>query len=592
MAKSSVQYVCSDCGWNGVKWFGRCPSCGSWGTIEEFHEAPSRTKTHASHRANAPLPTVVSAQPVLPVQPVQPMQPQESLKPQDLQPQDPWQSQDLQPQESPQTQESLQSQDPWQSQDRAQSARTSQQTQPSTRQPFQQSSHQPQARTGRSPEDVRIHTGFSEFDRVLGGGIVPGSVVLMAGEPGIGKSTLLLETAANIARQSGNSAATNSTVDAANSSTADAADSSAASANSTPDSTTANPTAPVLYISGEESQSQVRMRAQRIGATCPELLIASTTDLGSALTLIEQTKPRLVVADSVQTIYSDQVDGIPGGSTQVREVATALIDSAKRTDTPMLLVGHVTKDGSIAGPRTLEHLVDVVCQFEGEPQTALRLLRSIKNRFGPTDEVGCFDMSGEGIEEVRDPSGLFLSDGDDDLAGTCITFTMDGHRSLPIEVQALVTKSVLPSPRRATNGIDQNRLAMIVAVVYRHAGLNLLANDLYVSTIAGGSAREPADDLAIAAALASAATDSPIDRRTVAFGEISLTGQIRPVPRLENRLREAARLGYKRAVVPRNRRYDGRRPTPGIELVEVRNLAEALRALGVEKQRRRVTASE
>lgn len=572
MAKSSVQYVCSDCGWNGVKWFGRCPSCGSWGTIEEFHEAPSRTKTHASHRANAPLPTVVSAQPVLPVQPVQPMQP-------------------MQPQESLQTQD-LQPQDPWQSQDFAQPAHASQQTQSSTRQPFQQSSHQPQARTGRSPEDVRIHTGFSEFDRVLGGGIVPGSVVLMAGEPGIGKSTLLLETAANIARQSGNSAATNSTVDAANSSTADAADSSAASANSTPDSTTANPTAPVLYISGEESQSQVRMRAQRIGATCPELLIASTTDLGSALTLIEQTKPRLVVADSVQTIYSDQVDGIPGGSTQVREVATALIDSAKRTDTPMLLVGHVTKDGSIAGPRTLEHLVDVVCQFEGEPQTALRLLRSIKNRFGPTDEVGCFDMSGEGIEEVRDPSGLFLSDGDDDLAGTCITFTMDGHRSLPIEVQALVTKSVLPSPRRATNGIDQNRLAMIVAVVYRHAGLNLLANDLYVSTIAGGSAREPADDLAIAAALASAATDSPIDRRTVAFGEISLTGQIRPVPRLENRLREAARLGYKRAVVPRNRRYDGRRPTPGIELVEVRNLAEALRALGVEKQRRRVTASE
>lgn len=589
MAKSSVQYVCSDCGWNGVKWFGRCPSCGSWGTIEEFHEAPSRTKTHASHRANAPLPTVVSAQPVLPAQPVQPMQPQESLQIQDLQPQESPQTEgSLQPQESPQPQESLQSQDPWQSQDRAQSVRTSQQTQPSTRQPFQQPSRQPQARTGRSPEDVRIHTGFSEFDRVLGGGIVPGSVVLMAGEPGIGKSTLLLETAANIARQSGNSAAINSTVDAANSSTADAADSSTASANST----TANPTAPVLYISGEESQSQVRMRAQRIGATCPELLIASTTDLGSALTLIEQTKPRLVVADSVQTIYSDQVDGIPGGSTQVREVATALIDSAKRTDTPMLLVGHVTKDGSIAGPRTLEHLVDVVCQFEGEPQTALRLLRSIKNRFGPTDEVGCFDMSGEGIEEVRDPSGLFLSDGDDDLAGTCITFTMDGHRSLPIEVQALVTKSVLPSPRRATNGIDQNRLAMIVAVVYRHAGLNLLANDLYVSTIAGGSAREPADDLAIAAALASAATDSPIDRRTVAFGEISLTGQIRPVPRLENRLREAARLGYKRAVVPRNRRYDGRRPIPGIELVEVRNLAEALRALGVEKQRRRVTASE
>lgn len=533
MAKSSVQYVCSECGWNGVKWFGRCPSCGSWGTIEEFHEAPSRTKTHASHAATGPLPAVV------PSGPAHTMALQTRGIPQPA---------DYRPGESQQP-HAGQAQSPFSQQ---------------PAQPQQQRSRQSPSQPDRSPDDARIHTGFSEFDRVLGGGIVPGSVVLMAGEPGIGKSTLLLETAANVARH--NSLPNNGP---------DAADSSSAAAN-----------APVLYISGEESQSQVRMRAQRIGAACSELLIASTTDLGAALTLIEQTKPRLVVADSVQTIYSDQVDGIPGGSTQVREVATALIDSAKRTDTPMLLVGHVTKDGSIAGPRTLEHLVDVVCQFEGDPQTALRLLRSVKNRFGPTDEVGCFDMSGEGIEEVRDPSGLFLSDGDDDLAGTCITFTMDGHRSLPIEVQALVTKSVLPSPRRATNGIDQYRLAMIVAVVYRHAGLNLLANDLYVSTIAGGSAREPADDLAIAAALASAATDSPINRRTVAFGEISLTGQIRPVPRLENRLREAARLGYKRAVVPRNRRYDGRKPIPGIELVEVSTLAEALRALGVEKRRR------
>lgn len=464
MAKSSVHYVCSDCGWNGGKWYGRCPNCGSWGTIDEYHEAPSRTKTRIPATATAQ--TAELARPAT--------------------------AQDSEPME-------------------------------------------------------RIHTGFEEYDRVLGGGIVPGSVVLMAGEPGIGKSTLLLETASNVARQGKGT---------------------------------------VLYISGEESQAQVRMRAQRIGAACDDLLIASTTDLATALDLISSTKPRLVVADSVQTIYASEVDGIPGGSTQVREVTTALIDAAKGSNTPVLLVGHVTKDGSIAGPRTLEHLVDVVCQFEGEPQTALRLLRSTKNRFGPTDEVGCFDMSGEGIEEVPDPSGLFLSDGDETPAGTCITFTMDGHRSLPIEVQALVTKSVLPSPRRATNGIDQNRLAMIVAVIYRHAQINLLANDLYVSTIAGGSAREPADDLAIAAALASAATDTPIDRTTVVFGEISLTGQIRPVPRLENRLREAARLGYTRAIVPRNRRYDGRKALKGIELVEVASLKEALRALGIAQRRR------
>ena len=588
MAKSNVQYVCSECGWNGVKWFGRCPSCGSWGTIEEFHEAPSRTKTHAAHRvsANAPLPTVVAAG-----------ERDTAVRSAAA---DPWEAvaeaqtgfDQAELRQSGPSQSGSAQYEPAQSSPAQSEIPRSDDSPSPTDHDFPadinlRNSNRRASHTSNSPEDVRIHTGFSEFDRVLGGGIVPGSVVLMAGEPGIGKSTLLLETAANVARQSGNAprpsgdAATSDIATDTTTDTANPADTTNSMAPAGPSS--GDPAAPVLYISGEESQSQVRMRAQRIGAACPQLLIASTTDLGAALTLIEQTKPRLVIADSVQTIYSDQVDGIPGGSTQVREVATALIDSAKRTDTPMLLVGHVTKDGSIAGPRTLEHLVDVVCQFEGDPQTALRLLRSVKNRFGPTDEVGCFDMSGEGIEEVRDPSGLFLSDGDDDLAGTCITFTMDGHRSLPIEVQALVTTSVLPSPRRATNGIDQNRLAMIVAVIYRHAGLNLLANDLYVSTIAGGSAKEPADDLAIAAALASAATNKPIERTTVAFGEISLTGQIRPVPRLESRLREAARLGYKRAIVPRNRRYDGRRPIPGIELVEVRNLAEALRALGVEK---------
>ena len=267
----------------------------------------------------------------------------------------------------------------------------------------------------------------------------------------------------------------------------------------------------------------------------PNLLLASTTDLSTVLGLIEQFKPALAIVDSAQTIVSQDVDGISGGSTQVREVASALIDTAKTLDIPVLLVGHVTKDGSIAGPRTLEHLVDVVCQFEGDAETALRMLRAVKNRFGPTDEVGCFDMSGEGIEEVTDPSGLFLSTGNGSAAtqvdGTCVTFTLDGHRSLPIEVQALVTKSVLPTPRRAANGVDSNRIAMLVAVLYRHGGINLLANDLYISTIAGGQAREPGCDLAIVAALASAAKSKPIPRTTCAIGEISLTGQVRPVPR-------------------------------------------------------------
>lgn len=389
---------------------------------------------------------------------------------------------------------------------------------------------------------ARVPTGFSEFDRVLGGGIVPGSVVLIAGEPGIGKSTLLLETAGNIARTHRDGT--------------------------------------VLYISGEESQAQIRLRATRINAVEPNLLLAATTDLGTALGLIEHHRPSLAIVDSAQTIVSQDVDGISGGSTQVREVASALIDTAKTLDVPVLLVGHVTKDGSIAGPRTLEHLVDVVCQFEGDSETALRLLRAVKNRFGPTDEVGCFDMSGEGIEEVTDPSGLFLSSNGDTTSapveGTCVTFTLDGHRSLPIEVQALVTDSVLPTPRRAVNGVDGSRIAMLTAVLYRHGKLNLLGNDLYVSTIAGGIAKEPGCDLAIVAALASAAKHSPIPRTTCALGEISLTGQVRPVPRLEYRLREAARLGFTTAVVPILRKPI---TVPGLRIVQVDTLADALASL-------------
>ena len=509
MAKTSSQFVCSECGWSGPKWLGRCPECGQWGTIEEFHEA----RPSASSRTAAPGRTSRTLSHAVPDSAAKPI-------------------------------------------------------------------------TEISTENIsRIDTGFTEFNRVLGGGIVPGSVTLIAGEPGIGKSTLLLQTAGNIARV----VAGDSTFRGAGQRSAQQSGRAQGNASNTVpmrgnvSSTHANT---VLYISGEESQAQVRLRASRINAVEPNLLLASTTDLSTVLGLIEQNKPALAIVDSAQTIVSQEVDGISGGSTQVREVASALIDTAKTLDIPVFLVGHVTKDGSIAGPRTLEHLVDVVCQFEGDSETALRMLRAVKNRFGPTDEVGCFDMSGEGIEEVTDPAGLFLSGDGPDAAnaapveGTCVTFTLDGHRSLPIEVQALVTTSVLPTPRRAVNGVDPSRIAMLVAVLYRHSKLNLLSNDLYISTIAGGQAKEPGSDLAIVAALASAATSKPIARATCAIGEISLTGQVRPVPRMEYRLREAARLGFTTAVIP-----PLRKPVhvEGLQLVESNTLSDALDALGVRK---------
>ncbi|KAB8288075.1 DNA repair protein RadA [Bifidobacterium ramosum] len=496
MAKTSTQYLCSECGWSGPKWYGRCPECGQWGTIEEFRESrPSAASATAGGSSRTAAP-----------------------------------------------------------------GRTSRTTAAAPGTIADRNAARPITQIGTDTV-TRIPTGFGEFDRVLGGGIVPGSVTLIAGEPGVGKSTLLLETAGNIARTVADHTAT-------------AGNDRNTTASGRPGHNT------VLYISGEESLAQVKLRASRIDAVEPNLLLASTTDLATVLGLIEQERPALAIVDSAQTIVSQDVDGISGGSTQVREVASALIDTAKSLDVPVLLVGHVTKDGSIAGPRTLEHLVDVVCQFEGDAQTALRMLRVVKNRFGPTDEVGCFDMSGEGIEEVADPSGLFLSStGAADarpVEGTCVTFTLDGHRSLPIEIQSLVTSSVLPTPRRAVNGVDANRIAMLTAVLYRHGKVNLLANDLYVSTIAGGLAKEPGCDLAIVAALASAAKERPIARTTCAIGEISLTGQVRPVPRLEYRLREAARLGFTEAVVPPLRRPGSIR---GLRVVEAATLRDALDAL-------------
>ncbi len=351
-------------------------------------------------------------------------------------------------------------------------------------------------------------TRVGEFDRVLGGGIVPGAVVLLSGEPGVGKSTLLLEVAANTAKSG----------------------------------------AKVLYVSGEESVGQIRLRAERTGAMTDHLYLASETDLSAVLGQIDAVGPELLVVDSVQTIAAAEIDGAAGMPSQIREVAANLIRVAKERNLPVILVGHVTKDGSIAGPRVLEHLVDVVCHFEGDRQTSLRFVRSLKNRFGPTDEVGCFEMTGEGIREVPDPSGLFLSRPEQPVSGTCVTVTIEGRRALIAEVQALVVKSSTPQPRRVVNGVDASRVAMLLAVLERRAGMRVGDMDVYVSTVGGVKLTEPAADLAIAVAIASAVQDKPIAHDLVAYGEISLAGEIRQVTNSKQRATEAARLGFARQV--------------------------------------------
>ncbi len=376
-------------------------------------------------------------------------------------------------------------------------------------------------------------TGISEFDRVLGGGLTPGAVILLAGEPGVGKSTLLLDVAASYARQSNL----------------------------------------VLYISGEESAGQIRLRAERIGAVAKNLYLAAENDLGLVLGQIEAIKPDLLIVDSVQTIASTEVDGGPGGVGQVKEVTGALIAAAKERNLPIILVGHVTKDGSVAGPRTLEHLVDVVCQFEGDRHTRLRMVRAVKNRYGATDEVGCFELTEDGILGLSDPSGLFLSYMNLLVPGTCITVTLEGRRPMALEVQALTVKSQNTNPRRTTNGIDSSRLAMILATLQRHLSAQMTDHDVYASTIGGAKINEPAADLAILLAVFSSITEKPLPVGTVALGEIGLAGEVRNISGLSQRLNEASRLGFNTAIIPANVIVT---PPEGMKLLAAGTIREAV----------------
>ena len=446
--KPRVIHTCTECGYSSPKWLGRCPECGSWGTLQE--EAPV---------AAGPVKTAALT-PSAPAHPITKIE---------------------------------------------------------------------------AAATATVKSGIGELDRVLGSGVVPGSVVLMAGEPGVGKSTLLLEVASRWAAQ-GRKA---------------------------------------LYVTAEESAGQVRARAERTDALHDTLYLAAESNLDVVFGHVEQLKPSLLIVDSVQTMHAAGVEGVAGGVAQSRAVTAALTTLAKTTNIPVLLVGHVTKDGSVAGPRVLEHLVDVVLNFEGDRQSSLRMLRGIKNRFGATDEVGCFEQTSGGIREVPDPSGLFLSHRGRTPDGSAVTVAMDGVRPILAEVQALTVDPVNKSPRRVVTGLDFNRVPMVLAVLQARCGERTNDKDAYVATVGGVKITETATDLAVALATWSSLHDTPLPAKTVVVGEVGLAGEIRRVPNLGRRLQEAARMGYTNAIVPAGEGID----VDGMAVRHVSTLGEALAAL-------------
>ena len=391
----------------------------------------------------------------------------------------------------------------------------------------------------------RLSLGIGELDRVLGGGLVPGSLVLVGGEPGIGKSTLLLQAAAGLTRASGG-------------------------------------TSQVLYASGEESPGQVRLRAARlellVGASAEGVRVLADHDVGRICEIARAERPGLVVVDSIQTATVDELDGAAGSVGQVRESALRLMELAKGDGIAVILVGHVTKDGSIAGPKTLEHLVDAVINLEGERYAALRLLRATKNRFGSTDEIGVFEMAETGLREVADPARAFLADHGGSAPGSVVAPTLEGSRPLLVEVQALVSPTGYGNPSRKASGLDPNRLSLLIAVLGRRAGIALGSHDVYANLAGGLTVVEPALDLPLALALASSSRDVTVAPGTVAIGEVGLLGELRAVTGLERRLREAARLGFGRAIVPQPSTGSKRVQVDGLEIVAVATLRDAIAA--------------
>ena len=356
----------------------------------------------------------------------------------------------------------------------------------------------------------RIASGIDEFDRVLGGGFVEGGVVLIGGDPGIGKSTLLLQSLAALSSN-----------------------------------------ASVLYVSGEESAAQIALRARRLGVDAARVRLLSEISLGRIVATIAAEKPSLLVIDSIQTLYTEQLQSAPGSVAQVRECAAQLTRLAKQSGLTLIMIGHVTKDGTLAGPRVLEHMVDTVLYFEGEAHSSFRLIRAFKNRFGAVNELGVFAMTDRGLKGVANPSALFLSKHDVQVSGSCVMATQEGTRPLLVEIQALVDAAHVPNPRRLSVGLDQQRLAMLLAVLHRHAGIAAFDQDVFVNAVGGVRISEPAADLAVLLAVVSSMRDKPLPRGLVAFGEVGLAGEVRPAPRGQERLREAAKLGFSMALIPK-----------------------------------------
>jgi DNA repair protein RadA/Sms len=390
--------------------------------------------------------------------------------------------------------------------------------------------------TIQAADIARQATGISEFDRVLGGGLVEGGVVLIGGDPGIGKSTLLLQVLCHLGRS-----------------------------------------AQAIYVSGEESPQQIAMRAKRLGLDASEVELLAEINLEKILATLQTHKPNIAVIDSIQTVYSEALSSAPGSVAQVRECSAQLTRLAKQLGITVILVGHVTKDGTLAGPRVLEHIVDTVLYFEGDQNSSFRLIRAFKNRFGAVNELGVFAMTEKGLREVANPSALFLSHHDSQVAGSCITVTMEGTRPLLIEIQALVDESHAPNPKRLCVGLEQNRLAMLLAVLHRHAGIPCFDQDVFINAVGGVKIAEPAVDLAVILSIVSSLKNKPLDNKLIVFGEVGLAGEVRPVQGGQMRLKEAAKLGFSKAIVPKSNAPKTK--IAGLEVIAVERLDQALQQL-------------